>query len=389
MPMQVKVAAIAFTLTGLEAEKYISEAAIAAFIQRINLDQVIFLNADLQRSTTLPRQTDDLSSGAFPMRKPIFSFLALVIFAAATFAQTSTTAPTLRIVTEDPNLPSDLFYGETKVKPVRLRPGTNTPITIDDSDFYVQQHYIDFLGRFPDAPGFAFWNSEITSCNGEARCIDSKRVNVSGSFFLSSEFQATGYYVYRLYKGAFGRLPRYGEFMPETRQLASGVVVDNKLSPEIIERNKQAFATAFVARGEFAAIYGGLSNDAYVDKLFQTTGFPPTASERTALINELNSTAGTLTERRVSVLRKIVDGATVIQQGVGVEQVFNTRYGKAFYDREYNPSFVLMEYFGYLRRDPDQAGYDFWLAKLNRFGNYIDAEMVRSFILATEYRNRF
>src|SRR5205085_7430253 len=49
-------------------------------------------------------------------------------------------APTLRIVSEDGNrLPSDLMYGNTKVKPMRLRPGTNTPITIDDSDFFVQQ----------------------------------------------------------------------------------------------------------------------------------------------------------------------------------------------------------------------------------------------------------
>jgi hypothetical protein len=268
---------------------------------------------------------------------------------------------------------------------VRLRPGTNTPITIADADFYVQQHYIDFLGRFPDAPGFAFWTNEISSCNGDAQCIDRKRVNVSGSFFLSSEFQATGYYVYRLYKGALGRLPKYAEFMPETRQLAAGIVVDNKLSPEIIDRNKQSFATQFAARGEFTAIYGGLSNAAYVDKLFQTTGISPTGEERLALVSGLETGA----ETRVSVLRKIVDGVTVRQQGVGVEQIFNTRYGKAFYDREFNPSFVLMEYFGYLRRDPDQEGYDFWLAKLNRYGNYIDAEMVRSFILAAEYRNRF
>jgi hypothetical protein len=48
-----------------------------------------------------------------------------------------------------------------------------------------------------------------------------------------------------------------------------------------------------------------------------------------------------------------------------------------------------MQYFGYLRRDPDQAGFDFWLRKLNEFGNFQNAEMVRSFILAAEYRARF
>jgi hypothetical protein len=63
-------------------------------------------------------------------------------------------APTMHIVTEIPNLPSDLYYGTTKVKPLRLRPGTNTPITINDADFFVNQQYVDFLSRFPDQSGF-------------------------------------------------------------------------------------------------------------------------------------------------------------------------------------------------------------------------------------------
>ena len=57
---------------------------------------------------------------------------------------------------------------------------------------------------------------------------------------------------------------------------------------------------------------------------------------------------------------------------------------------------MLMQYFGYLRRDPNQspdtdfAGYDFWLNKLDRFnGNFVDAEMVKAFISSAEYRQRF
>jgi hypothetical protein len=60
------------------------------------------------------------------------------------------------------------------------------------------------------------------------------------------------------------------------------------------------------------------------------------------------------------------------------------------------PSFVLAEYFGYLRRNPTDApdfndvGYQFWLAKLNAFnGDYIKAEMVKAFIASSEYRQRF
>src|SRR5688500_18037726 len=118
--------------------------------------------------------------------------------------------PTLRIVTEVPNLPSELFYGNIKVKPLRLRPGTNTPITIDDADFYTAQHYIDFLRRFPDAPGHAHWTGEITECadqakrrpgESEAQCIDRKRTNTSAAFFVSPEFQTTGSFVIRVYWG--------------------------------------------------------------------------------------------------------------------------------------------------------------------------------------------
>jgi hypothetical protein len=57
---------------------------------------------------------------------------------------------------------------------------------------------------------------------------------------------------------------------------------------------------------------------------------------------------------------------------------------------------MLMQYFGYLRRNPndapdaDDTGYEFWLNKLNQFnGNYKNAEMVRAFIMALEYRKRF
>jgi hypothetical protein len=70
-------------------------------------------------------------------------------------------------------------------------------------------------------------------------------------------------------------------------------------------------------------------------------------------------------------------------------QQFTTAYGQAFYQKEGNAAFVLMEYFGYLRCDPDAPGYQHWLDKLNLYGNYMDAEMVRSFILSPEYRARF
>ncbi|HYH85604.1 MAG TPA: hypothetical protein VEX60_08975, partial [Pyrinomonadaceae bacterium] len=69
-----------------------------------------------------------------------------------------------------------------------------------------------------------------------------------------------------------------------------------------------------------------------------------------------------------------------------------------FTNREKNRAFVLMQFFGYLRRNPndapeqnlDHTGYDFWLTKLNEFGgNFVQAEMVKAFITSIEYRQRF
>src|ERR1051326_9352465 len=106
------------------------------------------------------------------MRKLAATIFLTVFISAVGYAQSP---PTLRIVTEAPNLPSERFYGDIKVKPLRLRPGTNIPITINDADFYVTQQYTDFLSRFPDQSGFIFWQNEITQCGTHASCIDSYR----------------------------------------------------------------------------------------------------------------------------------------------------------------------------------------------------------------------
>lgn len=257
------------------------------------------------------------------------------------------------------------------------------PNPIDDARFFVKQHYRDFLNREPDTPGWDFWTSQITGCGNNTQCLSSKRDSVSAAFFLSPEFQVSGNFINRMYKGSLGRFPTYAEFQRDMQQVTLGIVVDNKLSPLVIETNRATFAAQFVLRAEFRTLYDSLSNQQYVDKLFATTGIVPTPAERTALINGLGPGGG---ETRASVLRKIVDGTRVASDG---SLEFTTRYGRAFYDKEFDPSFVLMEYFGYLRRDPDEAGFQFWLAKLRQFGNWVDAEMVRAFVTSPEYRSRF
>jgi len=56
---------------------------------------------------------------------------------------------------------------------------------------------------------------------------------------------------------------------------------------------------------------------------------------------------------------------------------------------EFNPAFVLFQYFGYLRRDPDAGGYAFWLNIINNNvpGNF--RAMVCAFITSDEYQFRF
>jgi hypothetical protein len=298
-------------------------------------------------------------------------------------------APTLHIVTEIPNLPSELYYGNIKVKPLRLRPGTNTPITINDADFFVNQQYVDFLSRFPDQSGFDFWVNQITSCNGDATCIAGQRDNSSGAFFLSIEFQETGYLVERMYKVAYGDgtgqstfggthqisvpIVKRSEFLPDQLQLSNNVIIGTPPAQAQLEANKVAFANDFVSRARFTGVYGGMSNAAFVDALNTNSGNALDSGQRTNLVNQLS--ASTMT--RAQVVRAVAEDADLN----GAEK---------------NRAFVLMQYLGYLRRDPnvgpdsDYTGYDFWLQKLNNHGgDFHAAQMVRSFIVSGEYLNRF
>jgi hypothetical protein len=155
--------------------------------------------------------------------------------------------------------------------------------------------------------------------------------------------------------------------MPDTATVARNVVVGDLGWAQTLDANKRAFAESWVQRAEFQAAYGGLTNEGYVDALVSHTGVDFSAGERSSLVNGLNG--GTTT--RAEVLRAIAE---------------NERFTAA----KRNEAFVMMQYFGYLRRDPDAAGYQFWLNKLNQFGgNFEQAEMVKSFLVSGEYRDRF
>ncbi len=237
---------------------------------------------------------------------------------------------------------------------------------LDVSEYFVRQHYLDFLGREPDEAGFNFWSDQILGCSGDAGCIEAKRVNVSAAYFLSIEFQRTGGLVDGLYRASFGRAPRYAEFTPDTAAMANNIIVGRGDWEGQLLANKQAFVQSFVNRAEFKSAYDGLNNAGYVDALISHTGVSFNQSERDALISTLGNGA-----TRGEVLLRIAEN----------DQFVNAKR---------NAAFVMMEYFGYLRRDPDAGGYEYWLNKLNQFdGNFQRAEMVKAFINSIEYRARF
>src|ERR1041384_2909360 len=232
------------------------------------------------------------------MKLTIASLIILVAGVMA-FGQ----APTLQIVTADPNLPSELFYGNVKVKPLRVRPGTNPPqfITIDDNDFFTQQHYIDFLTRMPDTSGFNFWFGTFSSCSGNPQCLQVHRVDVSQAFFLSIECKETGLFVVRAQKSAFGNDfghdPTYSLFLTDQKSIANGVVVGQGNWAAQLAANKVSYLQNVVSRSGFTSqpsFAPGVAASTFVDGLFTNIAVSPTAAERSAAISAYGSgdTAG-------------------------------------------------------------------------------------------------
>jgi len=261
---------------------------------------------------------------------------------------------------------------------------------IDQTDFFVRQHYADFLNRTPDASGLAFWDNQIDSCGADANCLLARRINASGAFFLSIEFQETGYLVERAYKTAYADatgvstfggthnlsvpIVRFSEFLTDQQTIARGVIVNQGDWQTTLENNKVAYFNSFVQTKRFTDAYPStLLPTMFVHTLNQNAGSPMSLTEETQESAAL--AAGSKTRARV--VRDIAE---------------HSNLAKA----ELNRAFVLMQFFGYLRRNPndspdtDYSGYDFWLTKLNQAnGDYIAAEMVKAFITSSEYRRRF
>jgi hypothetical protein len=293
--------------------------------------------------------------------------------------------------------PSGVALGAIATATITITDDPTEPATnaVDDPRTYVCQNYHDFLNRQPDPGGWDFWTNQITSCGTDAQCIEVRRINVSASFFLSIEFQQTGYLIERLYKTAYGdatgnstfggthqmAVPavRFTEFLTDTQKIGEGVIVLQPGWEQVLENNKQAFILAFVQRSRFTTAFpNSLTPAQFVDALNSKAGNVLSASERTNAIAWFGSAGDSSNiSARAQALRQVAEDQDLV-------------------NAEFNRAFVLMQYIGYLRRNPndpqdtDYSGYDFWLTKLNQFnGNYINAEMVKAFLSSIEYRQRF
>jgi len=231
------------------------------------------------------------------------------------------------------------------------------PHPLTSNEFFVRQLYIDFLGREADQAGLSAW---LNNLNGNApQCklpTDCDRIAVATGFVSSPEFRDRGYFAYEMYSAVLGRLPHYSELIPDMARL------NGFLSAAELEANKQAYISEFMMRSEDTQKYGALNNAQFVDALTQAGGLPNHPA-KTAWVTGLNN--GTLT--RAQVVRQYIDSTETYQKFL-------------------NEAVIIMDYFGFLRRDAD-AAYQAWIDIFNHSNDY--RLIINGFMNSPEYGLRF
>ena len=208
---------------------------------------------------------------------------------------------------------------------------------------FAMQQYRDFLGREGDAGGINYWASFIGG--GGARAA------VTESFFGSSEFQGTGAPVVRLYFAYFLRIPDYGGLTFWMNYYRAGNALAN-------------ISNAFAGSQEFVDRYGALSNDAFVDLVYQNVlGRAPDTGGRAFWLGQLNG------------------GMTRGEMMIGFSE--SAEYQSAIF----NETYVTMMYVGMLKRAPDSGGFAFWVGYLD--GGNSGQTLISGFLGSAEYHNRF
>jgi glucose/arabinose dehydrogenase len=258
--------------------------------------------------------------------------------------------------------PKGAILGGQNISTVTIADNDATPSStnpINQTPIFVRQHYNDFLNRAPEPAGYQGWQDTLNNCPPSGKDAGGNfcdRIEVSSAFFRSLEFQQRGFFVYRFYSSSYGRIPRYVEFMPDMARVSGFQTAAEE------EASKVAFIDDFMARQEFRNRYDAVTDpQAYVGALESAAGV--VLANREALIADLAAARKT----RAQVLRAVAESPEV-------------------YQKYFNQAFVVMQYFGYLRRDPDIL-YLNWIDTLNQTGDY--RVMVNGFINSAEYRSRF
>ena len=233
------------------------------------------------------------------------------------------------------------------------------PNPISNDAFFIRQLYIDLLGRLPEPGAVNNWLAILDHCAIPSDPVNGcDRIAVAAGFLRSQEFQGRGYFVYRHYSAVLGRIPLYSEFIPDMAK------VNGFLSDTDLEANKIAYTNELMNRPEFHSLYDSTINNptAFVDKLLQVSNLPNHPS-RNAWISGL--TNSTLT--RAQVVRQFIDSTEV-------------------YTKYVNEAFIIMNYFGFLRRSADGA-YQAWFTIFNNSNDY--RLIINGFMNSAEYRLRF
>ena len=258
--------------------------------------------------------------------------------------------------------------GETAYVPgaITIDPGVNSTSSnpVDDFHFFVTQQYADLTGHEPDTATLDKLTAQLSGCNLRTDCLRIRRVDISTSL-LENELPATGVFLYGLYSTALGRQPRYAELEADRAAILS--------QKSELEAVRLALASAFVERAEFKRKFPAtMKPSEFVDSLLTTiaqgTGVDLT-SDRSLLIGLLDDG----TNGRAAVLTRLASDQRVV-------------------DANYNPTLVLFQYFTYLRRNPDEAGFNAWVNTL-KSKPLRDPDSARSlvcnFLNSAEYQNRF
>ena len=250
---------------------------------------------------------------------------------------------------------------------ITIDPGAASQLSnpVDDLNFFVTQHYRDLVGRDPDRAGLDYWTTQFAPCGSRNDCIRARRIDISAALFLENELSSTSAFVYGLYTSALGRRPRFAEFESDRN-----MVLNRSSDPEA---GRLALALAFVQRSEFQRRY-------------------PSAMKAKEFVSSLISFIPPANDNHPSLQRDPLiasyDGTDAGRAAV----LTRTLASQALSDAEYNQRFVLMQYFSYLRRDPDETGYNFWVnvlkSKPTRDPEAARA-MVCAFLNSAEYQGRF